>query len=123
MDSSDASDPKSPLPVDTSVDRLLDPKPSGSYPALDDPITDGVHGQAMCEACWLWTESGEPAGGGPIRRHTRVPRSGRSSVAADRHLGSHPITTDVGQELIGDWTRGCPINYSGGSGPQGGIHD
>ncbi len=40
------------------VNRLLDPMPSGSQLALYDPTTDGVHGEAMFEACRLWNESG-----------------------------------------------------------------
>jgi len=40
------------------IDRLLDPLPSGSYLVLYDPTTDGVHGQAMSEACRIWNESG-----------------------------------------------------------------
>ncbi|MGH3897928.1 MAG: SAM-dependent methyltransferase [Pseudonocardiaceae bacterium] len=38
--------------------RLLDALPSGSYLVLDDPITDGVHSEAMLKACRLWNESG-----------------------------------------------------------------
>jgi hypothetical protein len=33
------------------VNRLLDPLVSGSYPALYDPTTDGVHGKEMFGAC------------------------------------------------------------------------
>jgi hypothetical protein len=40
------------------VNRLLDPLPSGSYLALYDPTTDGVHGEATTEAARLWNESG-----------------------------------------------------------------
>lgn len=40
------------------VNRLLDPLPSGSYLALYDPTTDGVHGEAMAEACRFWNDSG-----------------------------------------------------------------
>ncbi|HEX8934418.1 MAG TPA: SAM-dependent methyltransferase [Pseudonocardiaceae bacterium] len=41
-----------------TVNRLLDPLVSGSYLALYDPTTDGVHGKEMFEACRLWNESG-----------------------------------------------------------------
>jgi hypothetical protein len=41
-----------------TVNRLLDPLVSGSYLALYDPTTDGVHGKEMSEACRLWNESG-----------------------------------------------------------------
>ncbi|MGH4015504.1 MAG: SAM-dependent methyltransferase [Pseudonocardiaceae bacterium] len=40
------------------VNRLLDALPSGSYLVLYDPTTDGVHGEAMHEACRLWNENG-----------------------------------------------------------------
>ena len=40
------------------VNQLLDPLPSGSYLALYDPTTDGVHGKAMLQACQLWNDSG-----------------------------------------------------------------
>ncbi len=40
------------------LNRLLDPLPSGSYLALYDPTTDGVHGEAMAAACRFWNESG-----------------------------------------------------------------
>ncbi len=40
------------------VNRLLDPMPSGSYLALLDGTTDGVHGEALVQACRLWNDSG-----------------------------------------------------------------
>jgi S-adenosyl methyltransferase len=40
------------------VNRLLDPMPSGSYLTLYDPTTDGVHGEAMFEACRRWNDGG-----------------------------------------------------------------
>ena len=40
------------------VNRLLEPLVPGSYLALYDPTTDGVHGKEMSEACRLWNESG-----------------------------------------------------------------
>ncbi|MGH3799156.1 MAG: SAM-dependent methyltransferase [Pseudonocardiaceae bacterium] len=40
------------------VNRLLDPMPSGSYLALCDPTTDGVHGEEVVQACQLWNDSG-----------------------------------------------------------------
>jgi hypothetical protein len=40
------------------VNQLLDPLPAGSYLALYDPTTDGVHGQAMLQACQLWNDGG-----------------------------------------------------------------
>lgn len=40
------------------VNQLLDPLPSDSHLALYDPTMDGVHGEAMLQACRLWNDSG-----------------------------------------------------------------